>query len=245
MAKAPRRKAKRKLSVNEWCFSETKLSEDELLICCRYEYARESPTIRRVLEENHRADDELREQIEWDHLDLYLAFHSGKKSFSQPWLAKKKSERRKILESIPSKQAIEIFSHGQFDPSEGEYIGEEGFELLHLKINWRYFTDEEIVQMFSRWVKSKEVRPPLFPSPQKRGKSQNDMLRNQLDALGILRLLHAMPFKDFPDQRPHGDKWRIPFTARKTARMTKDHLRETFPFLPEDEIPLSSKIVED
>lgn len=241
----PRKNRKpRRISEKQWLFSETRLPSEELLICCRYEYARESVTTRRVLEENLKADYELREQIEWDYPEVFLAFHTGKKSFNQPWLAKTKSDRRKVVESFPSNQAIATFPHGQFTPDDDPLRDPHGSELFHLKVNWGQWTNAEIVDAFTRWIHAKDTRPQSVPEPKKRGKNPDDMLRTRLECLGILRLLHAMPYEKLPENRPHGDKWRVAYTARKEAKKAAGYLQELFPFLPEDELPMSSDFFE-
>ncbi len=103
-----------------------------------------------------------------------------------------------------------------------------------LTMDFKRYSDKEIVKAFAIWLK--QNRPKEWPQKTKRGKKKND-LRVALEALGIMRVLHHVRFRDprFPSMYKRLGESRC-YKARKLAAT---HFRAWFPFLPEDELPAS------
>ena len=122
--------------------------------------------------------------------------------------------------------------------------------LVH--INWRDYSNKEVVECFRRWVKA--VRPKDFPDPSGRGHRLKEWRAN-LARLSVMRLLsHYTPKQilgglagmAIRECRPireskqfASDKW-VEATKWHDARREAGRLFHTlFPFLPPGEKPLS------
>ncbi len=81
------------------------------------------------------------------------------------------------------------------DPEEPWGIDGTGFEWLCVGIDWGRYTDTEIIDSFTRWVRTKEGRPygsepgNLTGRRSDRGHKAGDW-RASLQRLGIMRLMH-------------------------------------------------------
>lgn len=118
-------------------------------------------------------------------------------------------------------------------------------------IDFARFTDTEIVEAFSRWVKENrpvEWKKPLniIPRAPRRGIKLLDY-RVALERLAVLRLLHWHSPEDLNIRYP--DVWetfrRDETHFRVEANKARAVFRRLFPFLPKSELPLSSVAYED
>ncbi|MBX7207180.1 MAG: hypothetical protein K1X78_02605 [Verrucomicrobiaceae bacterium] len=99
-------------------------------------------------------------------------------------------------------------------------------------INFSLYTDREIIETFSAWLKTARS----CPEPIRKGKKINDD-RAALDGIGIMRAFHHYPFS-----HPH-----FPSKLKNMGRRHCDKLRElalrrfheVLPFVPTESLPLS------
>ena len=70
-----------------------------------------------------------------------------------------------------------------------------GRETLPLKINWRLFTNDELVEAFEVFVKLNRPKSEPEPEPWKpsKGKGKGTTYYAQLTDLGTMRLFHVKP----------------------------------------------------
>jgi hypothetical protein len=119
-----------------------------------------------------------------------------------------------------------------------------------LTIDFSRFTDREILDAFRDWLK--RTRPAhwerprrVFPNAPQRGRKHIDY-RVALERLGLMRLLND----NYPDhlRKNYPEVWkrlcRDDTHFRRECKLACDFFRTLFPFLPEDELPRSSKPVE-
>lgn len=121
-------------------------------------------------------------------------------------------------------------------------------ETLLVDIGWAHFTNDQIAKAFRRSLKA--IRPKHMPEPDRRGHKPGDWRAN-LTRLAVMRLLSVFSALAIVD--PRRDElpavWKTnQFSRRKWGDVTKWHdaRREAgklfyalFPFLPQDEQPLS------
>lgn len=174
------------LRRSEWDFS--RVPSAELLVCCYYEYARESPTIldlfegendpRLPLSHNVRLRDALREFAPF----VTAAYVTGKRRFAQPWQEKPDEDRRRVCATFvppplhydkkapPLKRSLLRPFDRETCLNELGLLGdgvqctsldtETGYEELLVQIVWKEFTDAEIVESFAQWVKENRPTDP-------------------------------------------------------------------------------------
>ncbi|MCU0795913.1 MAG: hypothetical protein MUF31_08260 [Akkermansiaceae bacterium] len=117
-------------------------------------------------------------------------------------------------------------------------------------VDFSRFTDREILDAFRDWLK--QARPAqwerprrVFPNAPQRGRKLIDY-RVALERLGLMRLLND----NYPDhlRKNYPEVWkrlsRDETHFRRECKLACDFFRTLFPFLPEDELPRSSKPVE-
>jgi hypothetical protein len=118
------------------------------------------------------------------------------------------------------------------------YMYASGQEVLLVEIDWGRFTNEELVKEFAQWLK--ENNPPGIVRPDRRGQKKISD-RVKLERLGLLRLLHHFTLAQVKTACPDAwDRYHSPNRRwNKDAVKAGLHFRELFPFLPENEQPLS------
>jgi hypothetical protein len=110
-------------------------------------------------------------------------------------------------------------------------------ETLMVDIAWDFFTDDQIVNYFRKWVK--HVRPDESPMPNGQGRNKVRDWRVALERLAMMRLLNRASLRELPIKYPkawalYGKReW---YKERKRAR---EMFHRIFPFLSEEECPLS------
>lgn len=117
-------------------------------------------------------------------------------------------------------------------------------------IDFSRFTDREILDAFRDWLK--QTRPKqwarprrIFPNAPQRGRKLLDY-KVALERLGLMRLLND----NYPNhlRKNYPDVWRKlcqdDTHFRRECKLACDFYRALFPFLPEDDVPRSSKPVE-
>jgi hypothetical protein len=114
---------------------------------------------------------------------------------------------------------------------------EEGYESLIVRIAWKAYTNEQIIESFRCWVKAN--RPKIFPVPSGKGHKQLSQ-RVALERLGILRLLHRFSLHELRKQNPAAWKRYDNANRRwpKEAQRAVTEFARLFPKL-EIETPLS------
>jgi hypothetical protein len=125
---------------------------------------------------------------------------------------------------------------------------EWGREASIIAIEWGQFTNDEIVNYFRGWVKAN--RPDQFPVPSQKGRKPKDW-RAHLTRLAVLRLLAHFSPLELVDPRSNplpsiwesqvfsGKKWEDVNKWYDARRESKTIFHKLFPFLPEDDLPLS------
>jgi hypothetical protein len=111
-----------------------------------------------------------------------------------------------------------------------------GTEILLVEIKWGEFTNEQLVQHFSEWLKENE--PEGIKRPDRRGHKLRD-LRVGLERLGIMRLLSHFTLREMPLKCPAA--WKA-FGNRewyKERRRAVQMFHGLLPFLPGGEQPAS------
>lgn len=117
-------------------------------------------------------------------------------------------------------------------------------------VDFSRFTDREILDAFREWLKQARpvhwARPRrVFPNAPQRGRKLVDY-RVALERLALMRLLND----NYPDhlRKKYPEVWkrlcRDDTHFRRECKFACDFFRSLFPFLPENELPRSSKPVE-
>jgi hypothetical protein len=146
-----------------------------------------------------------------------------------------------FVECISETQSVEI-------PMEDERPPEQ--VAAAFTVDFSRFTDGEILKSFCDWLK--KTRPAnwsrprrVFPNSPQRGRRLIDY-RVALDRLGLMRLLND----NYPVhlRKNYPEVWkrlcRDDTHFRRECKLACEFFRSLFPFLPEDELPRSSKPVE-
>lgn len=251
------KKANSKLDPAEWDFSG--VPEEELHAGVLWEYARESAWIRAVREQwldserERRGGGKMSEKYPELSSDLLLVLlHSrtvfdcitggGSKgynlssSLATPWQKlplNQRNEWAKILGAPKSEPenapfARVLFGEDCFMPERGGGVETDAF-----RINWRGFTNREIVESFRQWVKAN--RPADVPEPGRKGDKTADR-RAWLQWLGAMRALKSCSFAHslFPEKLKRLGAAEV-YRMRREARRK---FKELFHYLPETE-PIS------
>jgi len=146
-----------------------------------------------------------------------------------------------FVESISGTKSAEI-------PKEDELSSER--VAAAFTVDFSRFTDLEIIDSFRHWLKQSRLehwrRPRrVFPNAPQRGRRLVDY-RVALERLALMRVLN----KNYPDhlRKNYPSVWkrlcRDDTHFRRECKLACDFFRALFPFLPEDELPRSSKPVE-
>jgi hypothetical protein len=125
----------------------------------------------------------------------------------------------------------------QFPDIQPSVIYASGTENTLVQISWGIFTNEEIVQEFRKWVKAN--RPKDLPGPDGKGHNKARDWRVALERLGMMRLLHRFRLSEIEAKLP--EAWRL-YGKREWYKERKRSARtfhSFFPFLQEEEQPLS------
>jgi hypothetical protein len=128
--------------------------------------------------------------------------------------------------------------------------GAGGADHFIAQINWRDFTDNEIVASFEQWVKAKGNRPmPVTDEPKGvrglRGGRGHDPQnwRASLERLGIMRLIHHHSFDELQAIVPVGwlnqEKYIEKSKCKKEGQKAIRDFRGLFNFLSSEEKPRS------
>ena len=135
--------------------------------------------------------------------------------------------------TVVRKQLAELATHSALVRGGG------GVDSFIAQVNWREFTDKEIVASFGQWVR--DNRPTAPETKQLVGRHSDkghkrSVRRVMLDRLCIMRLLHRRTLNEmYPEafSRYRGTDW---YRARMDANRDFHRL---YPFLPGAEYPLS------
>lgn len=259
----------RTMKSHDWDFSD--VPESEWVACCFYEYARESPTIRGHYHEgkplecfpgglhyNATIDGTLQ-----TFPNPFVWASSGyvkEQFFLRPWQDREPTWRAAIekMYSTGEKAAglAPAFTAGETHYMPGRACGlnsATGFQRIIVEINWASFTDQEIASEAAKWVKAN--RPTGIGRSSARGRGKESQWVVKLQRLGVMRLLNKSTIKKMPNSYP--DAWRKYGPSNEQIRngRTESHIRELykmreaacldlhqlFPFLPKEEVPISSK----
>lgn len=121
--------------------------------------------------------------------------------------------------------------------NEPGHAGEpHGATSVAFTIEFRRFTDQQIIEAFTTWLKTN--RPDDSPAPTLRGRKLRD-LRVALDRLGMMRLLHHFTLREMPACCPEAWKAFEGYDWYKERRRSLATFRRLFPFLPGDDLPVS------
>jgi len=252
---------KTRVAPEEWDF--TRVPSEEYEACCYYEYGRESTFVVQHLENlpHHSCNDPR-----WADLRNNLLTYSlppcriGTQSLNEPWLLKSQDWRTKfcqqlakhrnglkfarILERTPDRAfALGIAPpfpvHSWSSEQKRDLDKRTGLEVLIVTIDWSNFEDAEILKEFRRWLKT--ARPKNIGLRSRRGK-KTSMWRKHLEKLAVLRLRHYYPFGEIENVLPgpwNGDKFQDKSEMSRTCKEALSAFHELFPFLDEDDRPVS------
>ena len=139
-------------------------------------------------------------------------------------------------------EPVEIFWEDDGEPAERISAA--------MTFDFSRFTDREMLNALKDWLK--KTRPEkwkqprrVFPNAPQRGRKLGDY-RVALERLGLMRLLND----NYPDdlRKNYPDVWkrmcRDDTHFRRECKLACDFFRTLFPFLPDDDLPRSSKPVE-
>lgn len=135
-----------------------------------------------------------------------------------------------------SEEALAQMDKLQFPDIRPSVIYESGTECTVVRISWGVFTNEEIVQMFRKWVKAN--RPVDVPGPDDKGRNKARDWRVALERLGMMRLLHHFRLRELPTGCPQA--WKL-YRRRewyKERKRAGERFRSLFPFLASSDRPL-------
>ena len=118
-----------------------------------------------------------------------------------------------------------------------------GLETLLVTVNWKDFTDGEIVADFAKWLQSDAGRPEGVGQRDAKGKNKEITWQASLERLAILHLLHHYSFPEIepllPDSWFDMEKFQPSSEARRERRAVRRTLLELYPFLPIETTPRS------
>jgi hypothetical protein len=125
------------------------------------------------------------------------------------------------------------------------FVYPSGLEVLLVEIEWRRFTNDQIVQCFRKWAKLH--RPKDVKAPSGKGHKPRDW-RASLERLGIMRLMNRYSFDDLqsivqaaaPTKSADREKYSVKGGCKKEWQKALDDFHDLFPFLPDEE-PKSCK----
>jgi hypothetical protein len=317
-------------STHEWNFDKSQVPDEQLVVCCYWEYARESASIRNAVKIAKVAQAEMgipkpetkeREAFRATVNQAYILLHStgfdlafwAGLPFPDAWQSLDKTAREKwahVCPKIPTPWKIPPFRvtgdlmiasilHGevrkahearqalylrlsQIDrgvanleeaadvrnklselekhPTPALLRGIGGVDSFIAQINWREFTDKEIVASFDQWVKAKGNRAvPVTNEPKgvrgmRGGRGQDEQnWRASLDRLGIMRLMHRCSFEELNEIVQAGaseksadrEKYSVKAACKKEWEKAIEDFRSLFTFLPAEEKPLSCEPLPD
>jgi len=149
------------------------------------------------------------------------------------------SQPQQMKEKLPPNQGLQPIRPG---------LGISNAETLLVDIAWDFFTDDQIVNYFRRWVKY--ARPKDRRAPSGRGHKPGDW-RAALTRLAVMRLLSRFAALRLVAGNAFPEIWKSSqFAGRKWTDVTKWHaarrearqtFQKLFPFLPKSNLPLSWK----
>jgi len=289
------------ITPEEWCFSPEKVSKDEIVPCLLYEYARESPLVRRVSDAVHeytqmkiavesitgpicaqtRLDptqnrildtmvmelakittvppydnhglrmllllgDIPRDAPPWQRLSTdqksKFAFFAVKESpfkrLSMHALPifqaniEKIAMARKAIRAIEEKELCakyggnrEAWPKSQFSQDDASSVDDDGTETTAVCIDWGAFSDRQIRDGFSRWIRHN--RPFVFPEPKSRGKQKTRDMRAALSALGVVRVCSRFTLCETKNKLPDFYEQMLSPLVAPTGRAFSSSLKAT------------------
>jgi hypothetical protein len=261
------------LNDAEWDFRplvHKKLTIDqrqELSAAIRYEYARESQSLRKLAQEFAALSEHDQEEIggltfaKRGTLSLFavLPFWNcilWPKFFpNTPWLLIPPEERLRRVQSYvatsPPTPYLEINERDDLRewelPKEGGRTFVGTVENLIVRINWAVANNEEIISSFATWVRTS--RPTRIPDP--RGDaSRHNVTAAFLTRLAVMRLLHRYPHwkaldlaRDRELKMPRQQSNALRMRGQVRIDLRKIFQTEVFestgnpPLVPPDEVP--------
>jgi len=139
---------------------------------------------------------------------------------------------------------LQLSEYQQQKNKENSLLGQGGVASLMVQINWRDFTDKEIVDSFKKWVS--ENRHRSLPEPSKRGKNKAVDRRAMLESLALWRIRSRYTFN-----RARAYLSTLPRTAKTTncgecnreAKKAASYFQSLFHSLNLDEKPCSKPLM--
>ncbi len=212
------------ISKHDWDFQPlAKATEREIIACCIYEYARESPSIIAHYEGEAQAPFlpkgfhyaarvngvllSLPSPLVWPAV-------TGSKLFSYAWQDLNPKWREHVCNDFQSLSAgafrLPAFVSADTGRMKQEIISrgdertgidcESGRERAAVEIDWAFYTDAEIVDSFKKWVA--DNRPDKIGFRKRTGRTKATSWLRKLDNLAIMRLLHHSLLADMKECFP-------------------------------------------
>jgi hypothetical protein len=244
---------------SEWDFSSlfhkkpNELQRHELRAAVFYEYARESPTIRKLAVRFSKLPRKLREEIElsrWSNYPLITPklFFFTSLPFSHcilwpkffpgtPWLEILIAERCAAVKRYIERTSATLFEIKGYEEvkewKEWELSDEKtrrfktsGFEYLPIAINWTAGSNDQIIAAFANWVRRN--RPRQFQDLRS-GASRKNVTAAFLKRIAVMRLLHNCSHDDALDlAERHGLKFP---KQQSNALLMRQRVRGDIPLL--------------
>ncbi len=116
------------------------------------------------------------------------------------------------------------------------FDAELGVEYLRVEIDWRGFTDAQIIAAFKVWLA--ENRPAGVGVASRRGVRKQKGYRDYLAWLGMMRLMSVCPFTSIEKEMPNA--WACYRSADwpRARKKAADVFKGLFPFLPQEDAPI-------
>jgi hypothetical protein len=244
------------LAQSEWDFrplvhnDPSELQRFELRAAVFYEYARESPTIRKLAERFSKLPRKLRENIKlsrwsrhrlitrklffftglpFSHCILWLEFFPTK-----PWLEIPVSERCAAVKGYIERTSATLFEIKDFEEVKGWEVSNKetrrfkssGIEHLVIAIDWTVGSNDQIIGGFGDWVRHN--RPKQFASPRSDASREN-VTAAFLKRLAVMRLLHNCSHQDAMELAQH-HSLKLP-KQQSNALIMRQQVRDDIPLL--------------
>jgi hypothetical protein len=247
------------LDRREWDFrpllsdEPTFLQKQELRCAIFYEYARESPTVRSLVETLRGGIPSSLTQGMTGPSSWQPCVLSHPEFPRTPWLGLPTALRERLVERCDRRSTLfEILESERIDVSELSSASHKKYfgtvEKVAIAIDWSAGTNDDIIEAVASWVRNS--RPASFPSP-RADSSRENVAAAFLSRLAVARLLNHHPHTTALDYAlEHGiSMFKQQGKAANSRKLVRDDIRRIFgadyfkktfgkELVPPDELPL-------
>jgi len=243
------RQESRPLTIHDWHFEG--VPESELVACCFYEFARESPSFNACYNEGKKVESypgglhyhaRIGGILRTFPNPFVWAVWSGSAEpfFSRPWQDMDQAWRSEISKAYEGEERTKglplAFEDGDTQFMQADIISRggqrggiddrNGRERIAIEIDWASFTDKEIADEFKKWVKG--YRPLGIGRHSLKGQGKHNEYAAKLRRLGVMRLLNRMTLKEMEQSCPEAWKLYGPNHSQIRKETTDSHHRELY-----------------